>query len=218
MLNKILFPCLAGIVIFSLLSSCKKKAFHHVEIKGRVLNYFTHEPIAAAGEIANDSHFVGNGDGVLIASFQCDNDGYFTAKGKASKGNAYFLFLADGQSRRIEVNEDEITDIGNFYIGSHEFHCKLTLVPDSGKCITINIPTFTGYNIVNTSSLTFPAGTSTTITFNNTKFWPSKDYALLDSIWLSYSKKECNSNEQPKYYFVESPFQNLDTLRFTLHY
>jgi hypothetical protein len=193
---------------FSLLITyCTKKMFRRVEVKGRLLHFFTKRPIDSDVYLVTDNNFSGRSKSVQLASTKTNSEGYFTLKGKASKAPDYYLNISDeNQVRSVNTKEGGTTDLGEIYTGSQTFFCKVTLIPDSGKCL----------EYYGNTTLNFAQGTYTTFICSVTKTWQDR-YSLVFPI--SYKTFNCGSQNQITNGYNNSiPITNADTLKYTIHY
>jgi hypothetical protein len=193
---------LGGFFLLSL-SCCEKKLFHRVNVKGRILNYYTGQPISTTVFLVSDNNFSGSSKSVGIGSATSNEGGYFSIEGKASKANSYFLSCQGiATEMRIDVKEDEVTDIGTLYGGSYTLNIKLTLISDSGKCFKSSYPSFS-----------FPVGTNTVVVFQKENNSPG------DSLYyFGYTTYQCQSGPSTNYFWLNSRVKGIDTARFTVRY
>ncbi len=194
--------------IVLLATFCEKKIFKKIKATGRILHFYTKQPISTGLSLVSDNQFSGSAKTVDIASGHSDENGYFTLKGKASKANPYYLYISEdrGQARQITLRENSTTDLGTFYTGSHTFHYKVRLIPDSGKCFKAYAPAQTLY---------FPAGTYTTLVFSNKVTWED----ILSDLKFHYYTIDCGAGatQQMPHIASQSSAVN-DTLNYIIHY
>jgi|GEM_PF-4661581 len=188
------------------LTFCTKKAFKNIKVKGRLIHFFTKQPLSSDVFIVSDNNFSGRSKSIDIGSDATSSEGYFSIKGRASKQNSYYLNIPDeSEMRKIDLKEGQTNDLGEIYSGSHVFFCRVTLIPDSGKCLQ-----FYGNSILN-----FPAGTQTTFVYSIVKHW--NDPVL--SFPVSYITFNCNNNPASKLiYSTGLPISGTDTLHYTIRY
>lgn len=194
---------LLGAFLFLFLISCERKPFRKVEVKGRILNYYTGQPISTGVALRSDNKFSGSSDGISIGGATSDKEGYFVIKGRASKASTYYLSFDGGYGKTsVDVKENQVTDVGNFYSGSYTLNVKVTLIPDSGKCFRSLYPSFS-----------FPAGTNTVFVFQTEKKLPDSSFYYA----FGYSSYPCIS-KPGNYSWLTSPILGIDTARFTIRY
>lgn len=144
--------CLAVLVF--ILFSCQKKARGYVEVKGRVLDYFTHDPISTTVELrANDIHesnYQLRDAAILLSSSGTKADGSFDLRSKPSKDSEYYLWVTKVTSLKPNLKENSVNDLGNIYGGSHTFSCSISFIPRSDSSLTVG-------------NLVFSAGTYTQV-------------------------------------------------------
>jgi hypothetical protein len=145
------------VILFVLLIAfcfCQKKLFEKVVVGGRVLNFWTKEPLQETVSLMGDdvtSAKESQYGTMLIASGTPDVEGYFVLRGRASKRNHYCIRA--GESDRYQTTYFSITgsnyDVGDLYGGEHDFYCKVQLQSVTTNSITIEGSTYgTGTNTI----------------------------------------------------------------------
>ena len=187
---------------------CEKKLFAHVKVTGRVLNFFTRQPVSTDVWLVSMNKFSGSSDeDVLIGISSTDVNGYFTIGGRASRAEVYFLGISadsfDPRPLSIKVKDGKTTDLGTFLTFPQSFNYHITLIPDSGNCIII-------------LNDTVPAGTHTALVGHMMRSAADTDFLL------SYAKTNClpSPNATKKLYDAILPFifTRGDTINYTIHY
>jgi hypothetical protein len=208
-MKKIILLFFSAIFLLQIFS-CQKKMSGHVEVSGRLINYYTGEPIAATVVLraddatsAKDSQRASQ----TLCSVKTNGDGSFTLRSRPSKKSSYYLFIDgdpydtgrnyDGQ---IDLSVNKKSDLGEIKWGSKIFYCDITLVSAGDSCIDVQ-----SYN---NAYREFSKGTSLTyrdsVKYTYTEFLQAKGNYL-----LGYRKSDC-VNKEPysgdyKFYYVQLP-------------
>jgi hypothetical protein len=124
-----------------------EKSIRSVTVEGRVLNFFTRQPLATLVVLrADDVHtwHIGDGGEIILGQTISGTDGRFKIESKPTKGNNYYLEI-EGKDisragSRIHINGKGQTDIGDVLAGFQDFYCRVTVRSVSGKCLLYNDP------------------------------------------------------------------------------
>lgn len=128
-MKKIIIIC---IILFSLvLNCCQKRVFVFVRFKGRIVHFFTKEPLSLEVHVnADDALSSKNSteNTIFICGGKSNTNGFFDIKGKASTRGGYYLWV-DGRTYIFEDGDRDLTkkDVGEITFGSQSITTKLTL-------------------------------------------------------------------------------------------
>jgi len=153
------------ILIFCLaFLSCEKRPFATIEVKGRVLNFWSKSPITSSIALWVGSSTPGSKGTTNYGSYSTNSDGSFDIKSNAQwNGNNYTLVFVpssssgDAFNEKYAVSKNQTLDIGDILVGHLSIICKVTLNSVSGASIKFT-------KIGSTPQTTFNAGTHAVIT------------------------------------------------------
>jgi hypothetical protein len=194
-----------------LLFSCQKRLFGKVEVHGRIVNYYTGEPMTATVALVADD--VTSAKNSAEASITLDkettkSDGTFSLKSRPSKRGRYYLWVngrpweETNSYGKIDVSNG-VTELGDIKAGTYTFYCNITLVPVSDSCIDIRKS--------DGSYASFAKGTSTV--YNHFLEYSYKRYRENGGKYrIDYQKSDCIHqnyyNNDFKYFTVELPLSS----------
>ncbi len=169
MLNSKFIVLIVCFAIFS--SDCRQtKLFKDIEVRGRLINYFTKEPISDEKIVlrSNDVHSASSYAlaSIELASPITNSDGSFILKSKASKKNKYYLQIGDSLHFNDAVYDTSFTaepgtnlNLGTLNSGVHDIFYKIRFTSVSGSCLW--------YAFQNPNPIRIRSGADTTIKFNS---------------------------------------------------
>ncbi|HQQ94209.1 MAG TPA: hypothetical protein PLQ93_06620 [Bacteroidia bacterium] len=147
-----------------------------VEVTGRVLDYYTLEPIQVRvrlmGDDATSAKDSQKGT-VQLATEVSDQDGTFKLRSKPSKRSNYYIHISDGDFKELNIQENQSNALGDFISGQHTFTCSITIIPRSDSSLHV------AKGSLQQSYYSFSSGTSATV--QNTM-------TIYASGWRSYNK------------------------------
>lgn len=143
---------------------CRKKLLNQVYVKGRVLHFFTKEPMVSRITLRTPG---GNGfrnsgfqqGGVWLTEAISDQNGEFRLRSKPARNDEYNLFIDNApwdvlnNNSRVELEEKVTVNLGDIFTGEQTIFCKIHLQSVSGFSIELLSPNFHA----------FAAGTNTTV-------------------------------------------------------
>ena len=195
---------------------CQKKLFGHVEVKGRLLHFFTNQPLQKSVELRGDdatSSKNSTENSISLCKGQSNEDGTFDIRSKPSRRDRYYLYI-DGKSwnekktSEIDVTANKTNDLGDIFIGTQTFYCRITIHGTSDSSITF-YPT-----IYNGQFFAFNSGTSTQFLQSVTYY--KDDYEDNNHNFYIYYEKANGGNRT--WWEVTVPINNTDTLGITINY
>jgi len=192
---------------------CQRRLFKNIDISGRLVNYFTKEPITENMTLMGDDATSAKEVQMrtqTIATGKSDENGHFNFKTKASRRNSYYLFVRYGepttdntyfQQYSFSVNENSKTELGDVLIGHHFFTCNVKIIATSNYSIAVG------------STICKPGSTTQmkyTRKYSSEEFKDNKKmfiigYTLFDNATTTYSS-------------VSIPIGTYDTLSTTIQY
>ncbi len=197
---------------------CQKKLFGYVEVHGRLLYFFSEEPVITRQVTlwTDDATSAKNSTehSILLATGFTGSDGSFSLRSKPSRRAAYY-FSSEGSGRmeKLNIRINQKNDLGTIYVGRHSFNCKINLVPVSDSCIAISPPNGGNYTV-------YSAGTTTSCV--QTFMYSHADYeAAKHQLVVNYRKsKNCSSTNFNDYrnYTLYVPITTADTMTVNLSY
>src|SRR4051812_6742870 len=110
---------------------CQKKLFKRIHATGRLLNYYTKEPIIENVSLVGDDATSSKNSqerSRTMCSDKTDENGYFDIKSNASRRNHYYIYVRYWEEKTdnswyspyaFTCKENGTTDLGDFLIGSH---------------------------------------------------------------------------------------------------
>jgi hypothetical protein len=155
---------LALVFIFS----CKRdtKTFGKLKVNGRLINYITKQPISQSSVFLNyetkerDTKY----KFPVLAATTTDDDGNFVFESKIARTNKYKINYSPYDKLLIDtsfsLSSSHQLNLGTMNYGEYNFSIQFHLIPTSGNCIFIDLPSFQRIKI--------NAGVDTTISFNKT--------------------------------------------------
>jgi len=189
------------------LAYCSKKLFHKVGVHGRLVHFYTKQPVPFTRVTlsSDDLHTKGNAH-ITLESAVSDGNGFFTIKTRASRSHYYYLNTENSGDLPVDLNEGHTTDIGDFLTGSQAFIYKLRLLAvNPGRCLTI----FNNNTRLEISSDTTITGTTL------------KRHEVLESMSfpIFYFTHYCASPDSVRKDMEAGiPITNADTLNYTIRF
>ena len=195
------------------------KLFKKIEITGRLLNYYSKEPITytTVHLLADDAHSAKDvyNASVQLATVKSDENGLFVIKCNQSKKTAYYIKTDEYDPYKHGLydttfnSSDSKINLGNIYGGNHDVVFKIHMRPTSGYCARAN---WFYPNSVNLSSST---DTNIVIKIN----WY---YSVIKDIGRSlfYSVKSLNCNNQTTLSTTSYsiPVYTADTIKYNINF
>jgi hypothetical protein len=186
-----------------------------VEVSGRVLDYFTHEPIqvevALMGDDATSAKSQSEGT-IFLASMTSKSDGTFHLKSKPSRRDNYYISVFGGVYEKIDIELNKNNDLGDFIAGSHDIFCNITVIPRSDSTLRVQ------KNQITNDTFFFDTGTNATVQ-NSLTFYYSTFINYNGSFPIRYT---ATSTHPPYYgtnYYKYVPITSLTgPLTTTIHY
>jgi hypothetical protein len=210
------------VALLTFMLGCKKSLFGKVEVKGRLVDYFTNQPVAASVKLGGDDNNQKNAQpAIILATVKTDNDGTFTIKDKAVKSGQYYLsfqgisqngstsaFDAAGKIDKFSIAKNGSKDFGTLYETTHTFYCKITLNYTSNVNNDIYID-YIGGNLIY-----FPSGVNTQTT-TVVKYFKSDYESHNHNFDFTYLLLGPSVNHR---YSVSVPILSEDTVYTTINY
>ena len=195
------------------------KLFKNIEVQGRLVNFFTKEPIPNV-EVrlrANDVHSSSSyaEARILLDSYTTNNDGSFILKSKASKEENYQIQIDTENHIYSSVDTffssqpNKIVNIGDIYFGEHTYWYKVRLIPTTGSCAWV-------YN-QNQQFIKVNTGVDTTILYNSSISY----YTLRENkndYWFSYKTGSCINSNSAIYQNKTFQITSVDTMMLQINY
>lgn len=120
--------------------SCQKSLRGYIKVNGRVLDYFTNEPIkirvSLMGDDVTSAKNYAEGS-ITLATTTTNSDGTFSLQSKPSKRGRYYIAVAGEVTKRVNVELEQNNDVGDFLAGSHVFLCNITVIPRSDSTLRL---------------------------------------------------------------------------------
>ena len=156
-MKKNVFGFLALIVT---LWSCRGLINRHFEGNGRIVHFFTGNPIKSSIHFRGDDPTTAKNLTKIISDIDTDENGYFEFKFLTNTYPSKSYITYDNQSEYFpkEIKSKIKNEYGNIYIGNQKFICKIGLIPISGSQIFFKNPVQTfsqGVNAQTRQSLTY---------------------------------------------------------------
>ncbi|MBI2722613.1 MAG: hypothetical protein HYX39_10605 [Bacteroidetes bacterium] len=180
------------LILLTFFIDCRqKKLFKNVTISGRLVNYYTKEPIADISvELrGNDVHSQSTYaiGATLLTSETTDNSGRFVLKSKQSKDHPqyYLRHKSSGGyslydfSFKVNSNNYELGDVPS---GTYTFKVYLRFLSATNNCAFVDLPT---------ADLNLLSGKDTTIQMSFTKNY--NDFISSQLSGLSLTTKNCQT-------------------------
>lgn len=120
--------------------SCQKRIFGHVEVSGRVLDFFTKEPIQVAVSLMGDDATSAKTQSeatIGLATTTTTSDGKFHLKSRQSKRRNYYISIYGREKEEIKIQLNQNTNLGDFAVGVHFYTCDITIIPRSDSSISL---------------------------------------------------------------------------------
>jgi hypothetical protein len=172
--------------------SCQKKLTGHVEVTGRVLDYFTNEPISVRVTLQGDDATSAKQQtqaSISLASTMSNTDGTFKLRSRPSKRGNYYISIEGGTFEKINLKENQTLDLGDCLAGTHDFYCDITVIPQSDSSLRVQKTYLTNdYH-------SFPKGTTATV--RNTITLTSKSFNGYNKSFPIWYSAHCSN---PPYY------------------
>ncbi len=173
MKSKIVFTVfvILGVIVIS----CRGLFSQKYEFSGRLLNYMTHEPIAAKIVFYGQDPTTAKNMNKPAGSTSSNTDGYFVFSERTTvEPKEMVISGADfyDSGRGVSVEPKKNIDLGNIYTGVYTFTIKINLVSTTGSSIFIE-------------NRMYSANTDTVI--YQTEKYTRSDYSLFNKkTWVSY--------------------------------
>jgi hypothetical protein len=211
------------LLIFSivLLIDCRQtKLFKKIEVTGRLVNYFSKEPVANAivHLLADDVHSGKSSAyaAIALASATTDENGLFVIKCKQSKKTEYYIKISDEDPTNYTQYDtsfkttDSKIDLGNINCRNHNINFKVHLIPSSGNCAWVQTSNFNSLSKISSS-------TDTTI-FLNVNWY----YSLVKEMnWVRpyYVRTEnCVNQATISVMSYSIPITIVDTIKYQINF
>lgn len=213
------FICLPALVFIC----CQKKIFGNVEVKGRLVHFYTGLPTTGKVTLFADNVHSSSScapESILLATAQAGTDGNFTLKSKLSKGKNYYLHINDWrfydyqtEQSAISISKNKETNLGDIIAGEMTFICKIKIVSVSGKSLWLFK--------TDSNNFTYYAPGSPETTVVQVQNFDAKGFKELHhSFPLKLKIDNYNSSD---YYILADkiiyvPINSSDTLNYTINY
>jgi hypothetical protein len=197
---------------------CQKRIFGFVEVRGRMVHFFTREPRDLQVRLmADDATSSKNSTeaSILLDETQTGSDGSFRLRSKPSRRAAYYLSFSDANGLlEINAKTNKINDLGDVETGTMVFNCTINLVPVSDSCIQLFNPDVGEFFV-------YSAGTSTQVIMSDVHTKKSFEESGRNFI-IHYRKgKNCKVYQGPDFhrdYVLKVPIATSSELKVTLLY
>lgn len=177
---------------------CKRKPFRKTEVTGRLVNYFSKQPLSnTTVELLEDMPRSSNSSSAskdVIASATTDNSGFFVLKSAQSRNHPkYYLRYSDRMRNFFDTAFNVASskhDLGDIVSGKYTFNVNVHFKSNTNNCAFIDFPS-------TSNDLNLSTGQDTTLNFKLTKsyedFKEGSSIANYD-INFSVSAKNCQNS------------------------
>lgn len=203
--------------------SCKRQTrlFKDIEVRGRLVNFFSKEPLANA-EVklrTNDiySSSIYGTARIELASATTESDGSFVLKSKASRRTSYHIEIVGADhfyaysltDTFFTAHPGKIFDIGEINTGEHQYWYRVLYRSTSGGCGWVPDASFNNIRI--------NAGTDTAIMYSVVLSYSDvKETNRMLTLW--YQNGNCNNPERGLLQRREYLITAEDTMRLEVEY